>query len=198
MPIENVIFDMGNVLMTFDGFAFSRMFTDDEADARMLHESLFARTEWALLDAGVIDHDTMLRVAEWHLPKRLHENLRFCFDHWPERSQPISAVCELAARLKQDGYGLYLLSNASTRIDLQLAGCPAYPLMDGRVVSGFEHLMKPDPAIFRLLCKRYELDPASCLMVDDSPDNCRGARLAGMHSHRFTGDVDALERVIVG
>ena len=42
--VENVVFDMGNVLMTFDGL-------------------LFARPEWALLDAGAISHDTMLRIA---------------------------------------------------------------------------------------------------------------------------------------
>lgn len=198
MSIENVVFDMGNVLMTFDGLTFARMFTDDESDAHMLHESLFARPEWALLDAGVIDHATMLHVAEWHLPKRLHANLRACFDHWPERSRPIMAVCDLVAHLKQRGYGVYLLSNASIRIDLQLAGCPTYPLMDGRVVSGFEHLMKPDPAIFKLLCERFGLTPATCLMVDDNADNCRGARLAGMHAHHFIGDIEALMRDIAG
>ena len=194
MPIENVVFDMGNVLMTFDGLAFARMFTDSEADARMLHEALFARPEWALLDAGAIDHATMLHVAAWHLPARLHPNLNDCFEHWPERSRPLMPVCDLAARLKQDGYGLYLLSNASTTIDRQLAGCPAYPLMDGRVVSGFEHIMKPDPAIFRLLCDRFALDPESCLFVDDNADNCRGAERAGMRAHHFTGDVEALAR----
>ena len=42
MGIENVIFDMGNVLLRFDGMLFSRIFTKDEGDARLLNEALFA------------------------------------------------------------------------------------------------------------------------------------------------------------
>lgn len=192
----NVVFDMGNVLMTFDGPYFARCFTDSDDDARLLHAALFGRPEWALLDAGAIGHDTMRRVAEAHLPLRLHAALHACLEHWPERSEPIIPVCDLVSRLKRAGAGAYLLSNASTRIDLQLAGCPAYPLMDGRVVSGFERVMKPDPAIYLLLCGRYGLDPARCLFVDDNADNCRGAEVAGMRAHRFDGDAAALEDAV--
>lgn len=68
--------------------------------------------------------------------------------------------------------------------------------MDGRVVSGFERVMKPDPAIYLLLCGRYGLDPARCLFVDDNADNCRGAEVAGMRAHRFDGDAAALEDAV--
>lgn len=195
---ENIVFDMGNVLMTFDGPAFSSCFTDTPRDAELLYRALFGRAEWALLDAGAIDHETMRRIAEAHLPERLHPNLHACLEGWPERSEPLGEVCDLVVRLKRQGYGLYLLSNASTRIDLQLAGCPVYPLMDGRIVSGYERIMKPDPAIYRLLCARYGLEPASCLFVDDNADNCAGARVAGMAAFHFTGDAHALERAIFG
>lgn len=197
MPASrNVVFDMGNVLMTFDGPYFSRCFTETDADAALLQAALFGRAEWALLDAGAIDHDTMRRVAESHLPARLHGNLHECLEHWPERSQPIMPVCNLVPELKRQGTGVYLLSNASTRIDLQLAGCPVYPLMDGRVVSGFERIMKPDPAIYQLLCTRYRLDSATCIFIDDNADNCRGAEVAGMRAHRFDGDVNALREAL--
>lgn len=186
--IKNVIFDMGGVLMTFNGMRFARIFTDNEADAELLDRALFNRFEWSLLDAGVIGHETMQRVAEAALPERLHANLHECIAHWPEHSEPIPATNALVPRLKEHGLGVYLLSNASTRIDEQLGHCPAYPNMDGRVVSGEERLMKPDPAIYRLLCDRYELDPATCLFVDDNLNNCIGAEVAGMQSFHFAGD----------
>ena len=69
--LRNIIFDMGNVLMTFDGHEFASAFTEDEEDADLLYAALFGRTEWALLDSGTIDHATMLRVAEAHIPERL-------------------------------------------------------------------------------------------------------------------------------
>ena len=192
----NVVFDMGNVLMTFNGMEFARAFTECEADAVLLNDVLFARDSWALLDAGVIEHDTVRRIAEDHLPARLHPALHACLLHWPELSRPLEDVCAIVRDLHERGFGLYLLSNASTRIDLQLAECPVYPLMDGRVVSGFERIMKPDPAIYRLLCERYDLEPSACLFVDDNQDNCRGAEVAGMRAFHFARDAAALKCAI--
>lgn len=45
---HNIVLDMGNVLMTFDGMYFSRIFTDSEEDAQALYDGLYGRTEWAL------------------------------------------------------------------------------------------------------------------------------------------------------
>ena len=194
--LRNVIFDMGNVLMTFDGREFASAFTEDEKDADLLYAALFGRTEWALLDSGTIDHATMLRVAEAHIPERLLPNLYECFDHWPELSRPLEETNTLARRLHAAGFGVYVLSNASDRIFEQLDRAPARAIFDGVVVSAEERLMKPDPAIFRVLCDRYDLAPEECLFVDDSLDNCRGAGVTGMWTHHFTGDVDALENQI--
>ena len=47
---RNIVFDMGNVLMTFDGHEFARAFTTNEADAQAIYEGLFGRVEWSLLD----------------------------------------------------------------------------------------------------------------------------------------------------
>ena len=190
--LKNVVFDMGNVLMTFDGPYFAAQFTDSEADATALNAALFGSPTWALLDSGTISYETMHRVARAHLEPRLWPNLDACFDGWAAYSEPIEATNELAARLKAEGYRLYLLSNAGTRIHEQLNHMPAWDLMDGAVVSGEERMMKPDPAIYLLLCERYGLDPAECLFVDDNADNCEGARIAGMRAVHFRGDVTAV------
>ena len=112
----------------------------------------------------------------------------------------LALISNMARTIRKD-FGLYLLSNASTRIDEQLGHCPAYPLMDGRMVSAEERLMKPDPAIYQLLCERYGLDPATCIFVDDNLNNCHGAEVAGMQSFHFITDdaaasVAQLERIL--
>ena len=195
-PVEHLVFDMGNVLMTFDGLFFARAFTEDEEDAHLLFAALFDRAEWALLDAGVIGYDTMRRVAAARLPERLLPALDACLAGWPALSEPLSAVNELALRWKGEGMGLYLLSNAGTRIGEQFERMPVFPHLDGWMASAFERLMKPDPEIYELFCVRFGLDPATCLFIDDNSDNCAGARLAGMHAVRFTGDVAALDAAI--
>lgn len=192
-PIRNVIFDMGNVLMTFDGPRFAGLFTDTPEDADLLDGALFGTTMWSLLDSGTISHETMRRYALAHLPERLHPNLNECFDHWPEHSEPIAATNELGIRLKREGYGIYVLSNANARIMDQLGHAPVTPYLDGCVVSAKERIMKPDPAIFRLLCLRYRLDPAECLFVDDNADNCEGARVAGLRAFHYQDNVAELE-----
>lgn len=191
--VKNVIFDMGNVLMTFDGPHFSSIFTDTPGDAALLQDALFGSPLWALLDSGTISHETMTRYAENHLPERLHPNLHACIARWPDYSMPIEEVNDLAIRLKGEGYGIYVLTNANTRVMEQLGHAPALPFIDGYLVSAAERLMKPDPEIFRLICERFELNPADCLFVDDNEDNCIGARVAGMHAYHFTGDVEDLE-----
>ncbi|WP_322153183.1 HAD family phosphatase [Paratractidigestivibacter sp.] len=190
--IKNIVFDMGNVLMHFDGPHFAAQFTDCEADAHALHRALFGSTTWALLDSGTVGYDTALRVAKAHLEKRLWPNLDACFAGWAAYSSPIDQTNALAAELKREGYGIYLLSNAGTRIHEQLDHMPAWGLMDGAVVSGCERMMKPDPAIYQLLCERYDLEPGECLFVDDNADNCEGARVAGMRAVQYTGDVAAI------
>lgn len=195
-PIRNVIFDMGNVLMTFDGPRFAGLFTDTLEDADLLDGALFGTTMWSLLDSGTISHETMRRYALAHLPERLHLNLNECFDHWPEHSEPIAATNELGIRLKREGYGIYVLSNANARIMDQLGHAPVTPYLDGCVVSAKERIMKPDPAIFRLLCLRYRLDPAECLFVDDNADNCEGARVAGLRAFHYQDNVAELEASI--
>ena len=195
-PVENLVFDMGGVLMNFDGEYFARAFTDTEEDAQLLFHALFGRSEWSLLDAGVISHATMRRLAAARLPERLLPNLDACIKGWPALSEPFEAVNELAIRMKEEGMGVYLLSNASTRIGEQLDHMPAFPYMDGWVASAYVRTMKPDPAIYRMFCERYGLDPATCLFIDDNANNCEGARVAGMRAFRYTGDVPALEAAI--
>lgn len=194
--LEAVVFDMGGVLMNFDGMLFARHYTECEQDAELLFGALFGSGQWPLLDAGVIGHDTIRRYAEDHLPERLHDALHACIEGWPALSDPFPETNDLARRLKERGLKVFLLSNASTRIGEQLDHMPAWPLMDGAVVSGFERLMKPDVRIYGLLCERYCLDPAGCLFVDDNLDNCRGAEAVGMSSWHFTGDAAALEAEI--
>lgn len=194
--IKNVVFDMGNVLMLFDGPYFSAQFTDNEVDAAALQRALFGSPAWNLLDSGTISYDTMLHVARAHLDERLWPNLDACFAGWAAYSAPIEETNALAAELKREGYGIYLLSNAGTRIHDQLNHMPAWSLMDGAVVSGEERLMKPDPAIYQLLCERYGLLAEECLFVDDNADNCEGARMAGMRAVRYTGDVAAIREAL--
>lgn len=195
--VKNLVFDMGGVLMEFDGKLFARHFADDEADVEALNAAIFDNATWPLLDAGVVSEDTVLALALERLPERLHDTARKLFANW-HLYQPIKQdTNDLVVRIHNAGYGCYLLSNAGIRWWHQKDRIPSFPVMDGWMVSAWERLMKPDPAIYRLFCDRFGLTPGECLFVDDNPDNVRGAEVAGMQGHRFSGAAE-LEQYLTG
>ena len=56
---------------------------------------------------------------------------------------------------------------------------------DGIVVSGNEHLIKPDYRIFYRFLDRYSLDADQCVFIDDSYPNVAAARYVGMKAVHF-------------
>ena len=59
-------------------------------------------------------------------------------------------------------------------------------LRRGCVVSGVEKVVKPDPAIYRVLVDRHGVDPASAAFVDDRPENVEAASALGFDGVLFT------------
>ena len=57
---------------------------------------------------------------------------------------------------------------------------------DGFVISGIEGVAKPDRRIFQILLRRYRLEPAATVFIDDSPANVDAARGLGLIAVRYT------------
>ena len=94
----------------------------------------------------------------------------------------------VVAELQQAGVVLAALTNWSAEtfpVAQQRFGL--LRRFQGVLVSGAEHLAKPDPAIFRLALERFALDPAGCVFVDDAPANVAAARALGLTGLLFTG-----------
>jgi len=54
------------------------------------------------------------------------------------------------------------------------------------VVSGEEGIVKPDPAIYALACRRAGVEPSDAIFIDDSPPNAVAATDAGLTGLTFT------------
>lgn len=196
MSITNFVFDMGGVLMDFNPELYSHLYVDNDQDALLIRNALFLHPSWALLDSGTISDTTMEMIAQRQLPERLWEPLHQTCMHWHEHHKPLPLMNQQVERLHAAGYGCFLLSNAGVRWWKIRELIPCMPLMDGFVVSAFERIMKPDPLIFTTLCERYQLEPTTCLFIDDNADNCAGAEVAGMTGYVYNGDVAAFENYV--
>ncbi|MBR4995498.1 MAG: HAD family phosphatase [Alistipes sp.] len=99
----------------------------------------------------------------------------------------IEGMSDLIKRLKAAGYRVYGLTNwSSETFPLVRDKYPIFDLMEGIVVSGEEHLLKPDAAIYNCLLERYGLKAEESLFVDDNAANVEGARAVGMQGVQFT------------
>ena len=102
-----------------------------------------------------------------------------------DRQEVILPTERLIADLKAAGYRLYVLSNMSKEFIEFLRRVPVYRHFDGEVVSCEERVVKPDPAIFRILLERYGLQPSETLFIDDRAANVDAARGCGIEGFLF-------------
>ena len=91
-------------------------------------------------------------------------------------------VTEALAALRENGYRLWLLSNAQevfTRYELNHLGITS--LFDGIYISSQFGYRKPDVRFFRALLDEQKLDPGKCLMIgNDRETDIAGAKQAGI------------------
>jgi 2-haloacid dehalogenase len=185
-----VVFDLGGVLVRWDPRRlYSSLMPEDEIDA-FLHEVGFlawnhqqdAGGRWA---PAVEEHGA-------RFPHR-RELLAAYPARFPEALDgPIEGTVEILRELHAAGTRLVALTNWSAELFPHAEESFDFlHLFEGVVVSGIEGVAKPDPAIFDLLLRRYRLDPAATVFVDDSAVNVAAAAAAGMRPVLFTAP-DAL------
>lgn len=89
--------------------------------------------------------------------------------------------------LKAQGLKIGILTNmaADASVKFREFFADFFDLADATVISGFEHLYKPQRQIFDLLRERIGLPAEELLFVDDVEENCEGARRAGWTAIRF-------------
>ena len=110
---------------------------------------------------------------------------------WGSRSEemvagPIEGSVEILRELREAGVRCYALTNMERETyPRRLARYPFLSWFDGTVVSGFEGVVKPEPEIFERLLRRFNLRPATTVLIDDNEANVEAARSLGMPAVRF-------------
>ena len=83
-------------------------------------------------------------------------------------------------------YRVALLSNAQASwLHKILRGNDLYRLFETMVISGEEHIIKPEPEIFRLLLSRMGISASEAVFIDDNPKNVAAAKAVGMQGIVF-------------
>lgn len=177
--ITKIVFDLGRVLLTYDPRTYLESLYGHTEKAERLLKAVFFSPNWIDLDRGVItEEDAFMKMLK---DAPYPEDIRYLLYHWDEMLHPVEPVVQIARRLKEQGYSLFILSNFHRRAYEQAyQKYPFFKLFDGILISAYTGLVKPDPAIYKRLADEFSISPEKCLFIDDMPVNVHAAELLGM------------------
>lgn len=183
--IKNVVFDIGMVLVDFNwrGVMENLQFTQEEIDR--IGDVVLGEL-WNELDRGVIPEEEVLVQMKEQLPG-LEEKFDLFWKYLFDTIEIFPYSVEWVKSMKDKGYRTFLLSNFPT--DFYLNSEKYYfdfmPYIDGKIISSFVKLIKPDPAIYKLLLETYGLKAEETVFFDDREGNIEGAKSVGIQGIVF-------------
>ncbi|MEY2944129.1 MAG: hypothetical protein RLY97_2143 [Pseudomonadota bacterium] len=98
----------------------------------------------------------------------------------------VAGSLELVEALAARDVPMFAITNFG--VDTWMMFRPTFPILDhfrDIVVSGYECLTKPDPAIYALAATRFGHAPSEMLFIDDNAANIASARDCGWQGHHF-------------
>lgn len=194
--IKNVIFDLGNVLLSFNPQNYLRSKIDKESKVQELYNEIFLSAEWPMLDRGTItEEEAVERIVG--RSQGNGELIRKCMANWHDILIPMEENIGILKDIKANGYKMFILSNFhSLAYEKVTSRYVFFQLFDGGIISYQENLLKPEKGIYSVLTERYGIKPSESIFVDDTKVNIEGAREVGFETILFDGSINLREEFI--
>lgn len=195
MTPDAVVFDIGNVLLTWNPEAYY-----DRAIGRIARTRLFREVPLhemnAAIDAGAPWQQTVKDTSEIHL--RWRRDILSWHDDWDAMVGPLMEEgVALQRALRRAGVPVFALTNFGRETFARARTLyPALTEFDGGVVSGQVGVVKPDPEIYRILEERSGIPPERLFFIDDRPENIETAAARGWRTHLFEGAAGLGRRLV--
>lgn len=193
--IKNIIFDLGNVLISFrPSDFFDKKNYSANIKAKILSD-IFGSNEWLMLDNGEISTSNAIDAIA--LKSSLNkEEIAHIFNLRTEMMFPLDQNVRLLPELKNRGFRLYFLSNFPVDIFEEVkTGYYFFKYFDGGIISSEVKFSKPGKQIYEILLKKYALIPKECLFIDDLEINVQTALNLGLNGIVTFGSQDISKEI---
>ncbi|MBT1165883.1 HAD family hydrolase [Bifidobacterium simiarum] len=197
-PIDNVIFDFGNVLVYWhpEDALISR-YSQQTIDEFLDNEQSGFYDVCNLTDGGASIEEAVAWAREHH-GERWAEVFRYYFENFQDSlAGVVPGARKLVADLKQAGVGVWGLSNWSG--ELFPAAYDQFRILhmlDGKVISGPIGMRKPHADIFEHALHEFGITADTALFVDDKSENVAGGNAVGIRGVQFTSPT-ALRQLLI-
>ena len=193
--IDTVIFDIGRVLVDFQPDIPLNRHVPDPGLRSRLKAAVYRNPAWSEADRGILPEEEIIARFVAADPS-LEKEIRAAYDWSWETIRLFPYTEDWIRSLKSRGFRVFCLSNYSRRLrettDRELR---FLSLVDGVLFSYACGLIKPDPEIYRLLFKTFDIRPERAVFLDDNRDNILAAEREGLHAILFTDYSQASEQL---
>ena len=176
MTVKKFLFDLGNVFFDWNPERILKpIFNDDERMNFFINNISFPLLD-TRCDAGIT-----IEVAVNDAIKKFPEFEKEIKFYYPNHGNMVGGffqkTVDVFYKIKELNYPCFVLSNWSAETYEGME--EKYPFLkdfDGKIISGRDFLIKPDPAIYELAISRFNLIPEETLFIDDRLDNIEAAQ----------------------
>ena len=176
MIVKKFLFDLGNVFFDWNPERILKpIFNDDERMNFFINNISFPLLD-TRCDAGIT-----IEVAVNDAIKKFPEFEKEIKFYYPNHGNMVGGffqkTVDVFYKIKELNYPCFVLSNWSAETYEGME--EKYPFLkdfDGKIISGRDFLIKPDPAIYELAISRFNLIPEETLFIDDRLDNIEAAQ----------------------
>ena len=189
-PADAVVFDLGNVLISWDPVEAVAMAVGAERARAFVADLEFDFATWNRLNDAGRGLDEAERVALLSHPHYADEIVAYRANFGASLVGEIAGTVAILRELHAAGVPLFALTNWSADLfPVALERFDFLELFDDIIVSGEEGVAKPDPEIFEILEERvsHRAGLDDCIFIDDSPANVQAAAETGLDAVHFTG-----------
>ena len=172
--INTVIFDIGKVLAGYGWEKYLRGIAPEEEAYRAVEQAVFLSPDWVEHDKGLLTEEEEIRDFISNAPE-YEKEIRQTYENLGECVWKLDYALPWVQELKSRGFCVFALSNWPKHIyDQRKDKLDFLDLMDGYILSYQEHVIKPDPAAFRLLLERYRIEPEALRQLDGNGQPIEG------------------------
>lgn len=186
MTVKKFLFDLGNVFFDWNPERVLKpIFNDDERMNFFINNISFPLLD-TRCDAG-ITIEVAVNDAIKKFPDFENEIKLYYPNHGNMVGGFFQKTVDIFYKVKELNYPCYILSNWSAETYEGME--EKYPFLkdfEGKIISGRDFLIKPDPAIYELAISRFDLVPQETLFIDDRLDNIEAAQKLNFQTIHLT------------